>query len=127
MQQAITDTTITYIPTKQPRPSRSPHTRRARLFPGRAGTPVCVVTQTPDDDGVVSITNAAEAVLAAVRDHPELGGKGTCLVIEHYDKTNYGGETFALVSQIVTQHEPVWEHLTRADLDRDWPGLADQL
>lgn len=124
-QRLITDTTITYLPKKFPAAADLPHTRRARLFTGRAGTPVCVVTQTPDDDGVVSITSAAEDVLDAVRDHPDLG-RGRALVIEHYSADNFGGEQFAIVSSTVVQ-SGTWEILERPDLDRDWPGLADQL
>lgn len=119
MQHLITDTTITYASFGQ-----APAVRRARLFSGTAGTRVCVVTETGADTGT-SITNAAEAVLDAVRDHPDLG-RGRAIVIEHYDKTSFGGEQFALVSSTVTQ-SATWEILERTEVDRDWPGLADQL
>jgi hypothetical protein len=120
VQHLITDTTITYASFGQ-----APAVRRARLFSGTAGTRVCVVTETGADTGT-SITNAAELVLDAVRDHPALG-KGRYVVVEHYDTTSRGGESFDLISRTVAQSEPVWEPLTRAALDRDWPGLADQL
>lgn len=124
-QTLLADTTITYKPTKFPAAAKTQHTRRARLFPGSAGTPVCVVTQTPKDDGVVSITNAAEDVLAAVAAHRDLG-RGRAIVIEHYSADTHGGEQFALVSGTVVD-SATWEIVGRESLDRYWPGLADQL
>lgn len=118
-QKLLADTTITY------RPQGQNVTRRARLFEGKGGTRLCVVTETADSKGM-SITNAAELVLDAVRDHRVLGAKKTA-VIEHYDASNPGGETFDLVSRTVTGDRPEWERLTRTAINRDWPGLLDQL
>jgi hypothetical protein len=115
----LADTTITY------RPQGQIVTRRARLFEGKGGTRLCVVTESADSEGM-SVTNAIELVLDAVRDDPVLGARKTA-VIEHYDQSNPGGETFDLVSRTVTGDRPEWERLTRTTIDRDWPGLTDQL